>query len=78
MAGFDSRDSTSAPFEVPEFSNALTNDVRGLKIGIPREYRLPEVPIEIEKLWQQGADMLRDLGAEILEISLPHTKYALP
>lgn len=78
MAGHDPLDSTSADMPVPDFEAMLTGDVRGKKIGIPREYRMDGMPEEIESLWQKGADMLRDAGAEIVEISLPHTKYALP
>ena len=78
MAGFDPKDSTSADQSVPDFEAALTGDIRGKKIGIPREYRMEGMPPEIEKLWNDGAAMLRDAGAEIVDISLPHTKYALP
>jgi aspartyl-tRNA(Asn)/glutamyl-tRNA(Gln) amidotransferase subunit A len=78
MAGHDPRDSTSAPLPVPDFEKALTGDVRGLKIGIPQEYRADGMPSEIEALWQQGVAWLRDAGAEPVEISLPMTKYALP
>ncbi|MFD2739080.1 Asp-tRNA(Asn)/Glu-tRNA(Gln) amidotransferase subunit GatA [Sulfitobacter aestuarii] len=78
MAGHDPRDSTSADLAVPDFEAALTGDIRGKKIGIPREYHMDGMPEEIEKLWSEGADMLRDAGAEIVDISLPHTKYALP
>ena len=78
MAGHDPKDSTSAELPVPDFEAALTGDIRGKKIGIPREYRLDGIPAEIDTLWQQGIEMMRDAGAEIVEISLPHTKYALP
>jgi aspartyl-tRNA(Asn)/glutamyl-tRNA(Gln) amidotransferase subunit A len=78
MAGHDPRDSTSASVPVPDFEAALTGDVRGLKIGIPREYRADGMPAEIEALWQQGVEWLRAAGAEPVEISLPMTKYALP
>jgi aspartyl-tRNA(Asn)/glutamyl-tRNA(Gln) amidotransferase subunit A len=78
MAGHDPRDSTSAPLPVPDYEAALTGDISGLKIGIPREYRADGMPAEIEALWQQGAQWLRDAGAEPVEISLPMTKYALP
>ena len=78
MAGHDPRDSTSAPLPVPDYEAALTGDISGLKIGIPREYRADGMPSEIEALWQQGAQWLRDAGAEPVEISLPMTKYALP
>ncbi|MDJ0825103.1 MAG: Asp-tRNA(Asn)/Glu-tRNA(Gln) amidotransferase subunit GatA [Rhodobacter sp.] len=78
MAGHDPKDSTSADLLLPDFEAALTGDVRGKKIGIPREYRMDGMPEEIETLWARGAEMLRDAGAEIVDISLPHTKYALP
>ncbi|GGA13324.1 Asp-tRNA(Asn)/Glu-tRNA(Gln) amidotransferase subunit GatA [Neptunicoccus cionae] len=78
IAGHDAKDSTSADLAVPDFEAALTGDIRGKKIGIPKEYRLDGMPAEIEKLWNDGADMLRDAGAEIVDVSLPHTKYALP
>jgi aspartyl-tRNA(Asn)/glutamyl-tRNA(Gln) amidotransferase subunit A len=78
MAGHDPKDSTSAPIPVPDFAAAVTGDVRGLKIGIPKEYRIDGMPKAIETLWQRGIDWLQDAGAEIVDISLPHTKYALP
>jgi aspartyl-tRNA(Asn)/glutamyl-tRNA(Gln) amidotransferase subunit A len=78
MCGYDPKDSTSANLPVPDFEAALTGDIRGKKIGIPREYRMDGMPEDIEKLWDDGAAMLRDAGAEIVDISLPHTKYALP
>jgi len=78
MAGHDAKDSTSAPVETPDFEKALDGDVRGLKIGIPKEYRLDGMPDEIEKLWQQGIAWLKDAGADIIDVSLPHTEYALP
>ena len=78
MAGHDPKDSTSADLPVPDFESALNGDVKGKVIGIPREYRMDGMPAEIEELWQQGVTMLRDAGAEIRDISLPHTKYALP
>ncbi len=78
MAGHDAMDSTSADIPVPDFEAMLTGDVRGKKIGIPREYRMEGMPGEIEALWAKGAEMVRDAGAEIVDISLPHTKYALP
>ncbi len=77
-SGFDAKDSTSANIPVPDFSAAMTGDVRGMKIGIPKEYRVDNMPEEIEKLWQQGIDWLKSAGAEIVDVSLPHTKYALP
>ena len=78
MAGHDAQDSTSAPLSVPDFEAALTGDIRGKKIGIPREYRMDGMSDEIEALWQSGIAMMADAGAEIVDISLPHTKYALP
>jgi aspartyl-tRNA(Asn)/glutamyl-tRNA(Gln) amidotransferase subunit A len=78
MAGYDPKDSTSANIEVPDFAAALTGDVKGLKVGIPKEYKVDGMPAEIEKLWEDGIAMLREAGAEPVEISLPHTKYALP
>ena len=78
MAGNDPKDSTSANIEVPNFEAMLTGDITGKRIGIPKEYRLDEMPIEIEKLWSDGTEMLRQAGAKIENISLPHTKYALP
>ncbi len=77
MAGHDVKDSTSAPIDVPNFAAALSGDIRGLKIGIPREYRIDGMPADIEALWQNGIDMLKDAGAEPVDVSLPHTKYAL-
>jgi aspartyl-tRNA(Asn)/glutamyl-tRNA(Gln) amidotransferase subunit A len=78
MCSHDPKDSTSADIPVPDFEAALTGDIRGKKIGLPREYRMDGMPAEIEKLWADGAAMLKDAGAEIVDISLPHTKYALP
>ena len=78
MAGHDPKDSTSADLPVPDFEAALTGDIRGKKIGIPREYRMDGMPDEIEALWKRGTEMMRDAGATIVDISLPHTKYALP
>ncbi|MCA3509612.1 MAG: Asp-tRNA(Asn)/Glu-tRNA(Gln) amidotransferase subunit GatA [Rhodobacter sp.] len=78
MAGHDPKDSTSADLPVPDFEAALTGDIRGKTIGIPREYRMDGMPAEIEALWASGTAMLKDAGARIADISLPHTKYALP
>jgi aspartyl-tRNA(Asn)/glutamyl-tRNA(Gln) amidotransferase subunit A len=78
MSGHDPKDSTSAPVPVPDFEATLTGDVRGLKVGIPKEYRVDGMPAEIERLWQQGIDWLKGAGAEIRDISLPMTKHALP
>ncbi|MEO1732703.1 MAG: Asp-tRNA(Asn)/Glu-tRNA(Gln) amidotransferase subunit GatA [Pseudomonadota bacterium] len=78
MAGHDPKDSTSAELPVPDFEAMLTGDIRGKKIGIPKEYRMDGMPDEIEALWADGRAMMQDAGAEIVDISLPHTKYALP
>ncbi|HVI49650.1 MAG TPA: Asp-tRNA(Asn)/Glu-tRNA(Gln) amidotransferase subunit GatA [Candidatus Sulfotelmatobacter sp.] len=77
MAGHDPKDSTSAPMPVPNFEAALTGDIRGLKVGIPKEYRPDGLSAEIQALWDNGIAMLKDAGATPVEISLPHTKYAL-
>jgi aspartyl-tRNA(Asn)/glutamyl-tRNA(Gln) amidotransferase subunit A len=78
MAGHDPKDSTSVPAPVPNYEAALTGNIRGLKFGIPKEYRIDGMAPEIETLWQQGIAWLKAAGAEPVEISLPHTKYALP
>jgi aspartyl-tRNA(Asn)/glutamyl-tRNA(Gln) amidotransferase subunit A len=78
MAGFDPKDSTSLDLPVPEWEAALSSDVRGKRIGIPKEYRIDGVPPEIDLVWEKGIELMRDAGAEIVEVSLPHTKYALP
>ncbi|MDV3457161.1 Asp-tRNA(Asn)/Glu-tRNA(Gln) amidotransferase subunit GatA [Sphingomonas sp. HF-S4] len=78
MAGFDPKDSTSLQLPVPKWEDNLSGSLAGKKIGIPKEYRVDGMPEEIEALWQQGIDWLKDAGAEIVEVSLPHTKYALP
>jgi aspartyl-tRNA(Asn)/glutamyl-tRNA(Gln) amidotransferase subunit A len=78
MSGYDPKDSTSAPVRVPDFEAALTGDIRGLRIGIPKEYRVGGMPMDIEELWQLGVEWLRAAGALPVEISLPMTKYALP
>ncbi|WP_411352518.1 Asp-tRNA(Asn)/Glu-tRNA(Gln) amidotransferase subunit GatA [Leisingera aquaemixtae] len=78
MCGHDPKDSTSAELAVPDFEAMLTGDIRGKKIGIPKEYRMDGMPGEIGKLWSDGAEMLKAAGAEIVDISLTHTKYALP
>jgi len=77
MAGFDPKDSTSADRPVPDFAAACRRGVRGLRIGVPREYRSDSMPAEIEAMWQQGLAWLRDAGAEIVDVSLPHTRYGL-
>ena len=78
MAGHDAKDSTSADLAVPDFEAMITGDIKGKKIGIAKEYRIDGISDEIAKLWDDGAAMLRDAGAEIVDVSLPHTKYALP
>jgi aspartyl-tRNA(Asn)/glutamyl-tRNA(Gln) amidotransferase subunit A len=78
MAGHDPKDTTSVDRAVPDYEAAVTRGVKGLKIGIPKEYRMEGMPEEIEKLWKQGAEWLKAAGATIVDISLPHTKYALP
>lgn len=77
MAGYDERDSTSARAPVPDFEAALDGDIRGLRIGVPREYRLDGMAGEIDALWRKGIDILRARGAEVVDVSLPHTRYAL-
>src|SRR6266853_744604 len=77
MAGHDAKDTTSVNVAVTDYEAALTRYVRGMKIGIPKEYRVKGMPDEIEALWRQGADWLKAAGAEVVEVSLPHTKYAL-
>lgn len=78
MAGYDPKDSTSADRPVPDYAAAMSGHMKGLKVGVPKEYRIDGMPAEIEKIWQQGIDWLKEAGAEIVEVSLPHTKYALP
>lgn len=78
MSGHDSKDSTSADVPVPDFEAALSGNIKGLRIGIPNEYRMDGMPEEIEALWQQGIRWLEEAGAETREVALPHTKYALP
>jgi aspartyl-tRNA(Asn)/glutamyl-tRNA(Gln) amidotransferase subunit A len=78
MSGFDPKDSTSADVRVPDFEAAVTRGVKGLKIGIPKEYQVEGMPREIADLWQKGRQWLEDAGATVVDISLPHTKYALP
>ncbi|GGE80854.1 glutamyl-tRNA(Gln) amidotransferase subunit A [Sphingomonas prati] len=78
MAGFDQRDSTSLDLPVPKWEVGLSGDLRGKRIGVPKEYRVDGMPAEIDALWEQGIAYLRDAGAEIVDVSLPHTKYALP
>jgi aspartyl-tRNA(Asn)/glutamyl-tRNA(Gln) amidotransferase subunit A len=78
MAGFDKKDSTSIEKKKENYSKNLKTDIKGLKIGIPKEYRVENMPKEIDELWNKGKSILKDLGANIIDISLPHTKYALP
>ena len=78
MAGFDKKDSTSIEKKKENYSKNLKTDIKGLKIGIPKEYRVDNMPKEIDELWNKGKSILKDLGADIIDISLPHTKYALP
>ncbi|MEA3078812.1 MAG: aspartyl-tRNA(Asn)/glutamyl-tRNA(Gln) amidotransferase subunit, partial [Sphingomonadales bacterium] len=78
MAGFDPRDSTSLDLPVPRWEAGLSSNLSGKRVGIPKEYRINGVPAEINALWDQGIEWLKDAGATAVEISLPHTKYALP
>jgi aspartyl-tRNA(Asn)/glutamyl-tRNA(Gln) amidotransferase subunit A len=78
MAGHDPQDSTSLDLPVPHWEAALSSDVRGKRIGIPKEYQIEGIPDEIGRVWDQGIAWFRDAGAEIVEVSLPHTRYALP
>jgi len=78
MAGFDEKDSTSINKKKENYSKNLTDNIKGLKIGIPKEYRVDGMPKEIEQLWENGKKILKESGAEIIDISLPNTKYALP
>jgi aspartyl-tRNA(Asn)/glutamyl-tRNA(Gln) amidotransferase subunit A len=78
MAGHDPKDSTSLAVETPDFAAFVGKSVKGLRIGVPREYRIDGMPPEIDALWEQGIAWLKDAGCEIVEVSLPHTKYALP
>ncbi len=78
MASLDSEDSTSVDLPVPDYEKLLEGGIKGLRVGIPEEYRIDGAPAEIDALWSKGADWLKAQGAEIVEVSLPHTKYALP
>ena len=78
MAGYDPKDTTSVDLAVPDYENSIGASVKGMRIGIPKEYRMPGMAAEIETLWQKGAQWLKEAGAEIIDISLPFTKYALP
>jgi aspartyl-tRNA(Asn)/glutamyl-tRNA(Gln) amidotransferase subunit A len=77
MAGHDPKDTTSVDLAVPDFEAAVGRSIKGMRIGIPKEYRVAGMPAEIEQLWEQGSAWLRAAGAEVVEVSLPHTKYAL-
>ena len=78
MAGHDPKDTTSVNVGVPDYEKALTGDIRGIKVGIPREYRVDGMPADVDVLWNKGIEWLKAAGAEIRDVSLPHTKYALP
>ncbi len=78
ISSFDPKDSTSIDFKRPHYYSELNKNIKGKKIGIPKEYRVEDMPDEIEKLWEKGKEYLKDCGAEIIDISLPHTNYALP
>ncbi|MDB5493591.1 MAG: gatA [Phenylobacterium sp.] len=78
MAGHDPKDSTSLPVETPDFAAFVGKSVKGLRVGVPREYRVDGMPAEIDAIWEQGIAWLKEAGCEIVEVSLPHTKYALP
>ncbi len=78
MSGFDPKDATSLDLPVPNWEAGLSSDLKGKRVGIPKEYRIDGVPDEINTLWDQGIEWLKDAGAEVVPISLPHTKYALP
>jgi aspartyl-tRNA(Asn)/glutamyl-tRNA(Gln) amidotransferase subunit A len=78
MAGFDPKDSTSLDMAVPQWEAALNTDLKGKKVGIPKEYRVDGIDADIARVWDDGIKWLKDAGAEIVDISLPHTKYALP
>ena len=78
MSGFDPKDATSLQLDVPEWEANLSGDLAGKRIGIPREYRVDNMPAEIDRLWERGIEFMKDAGAEVVEVSLPHTQYALP
>jgi len=78
MAGHDPKDTTSVDRAVPDYEAAVGKSIKGMKIGVPKEYRVAGMAAEIETLWQRGAEWLKSAGAELVEVSLPHTKYALP
>ena len=78
MSGYDAKDSTSLNVDVPKWSESCGKSVKGLRIGIPKEYMIDGMPADIQSLWDQGIAWMKDAGAEIVPITLPHTKYALP
>jgi aspartyl-tRNA(Asn)/glutamyl-tRNA(Gln) amidotransferase subunit A len=78
MSGHDPKDSTSVAAEVPDFASFVGKSVKGLRVGVPREYRVDALPPEIDALWSQGVEWLKDAGCEIVDVSLPHTRFALP
>jgi len=78
MSGFDPKDATSLDAPVPAWEQGLSSNLKGKRIGIPKEYRVENMPAELDALWRQGVDYVRDAGAEVVEVSLPHTRYALP
>ena len=78
MSGFDEKDSTSRHKKKEQYSKNLKDNIKDLKIGIPKEYRVDNMPKEIDELWETGKKILKNLGAQLIDISLPHTKYALP
>jgi len=78
MASMDPKDSTSVDLPVPDYEKLLEGGIKGLRVGIPKEYRIDGAPAEIDALWSKGADWLKAQGADVVEVSLPHTKYALP
>ncbi|HEX3701004.1 MAG TPA: Asp-tRNA(Asn)/Glu-tRNA(Gln) amidotransferase subunit GatA, partial [Phenylobacterium sp.] len=78
MAGHDPKDSTSLPVETPDFAGFVGKSVKGLRVGVPKEYRVDDMPPAIEAIWEQGIAWLKEAGCEVVEVSLPHTRYALP
>ena len=78
ISSYDKKDSTSIDFKRNNYSQKLTKDIKGKKIGVPKEYRVDNMPKEIDELWQKGIKCIKNCGAEIIDISLPHTSYALP
>ena len=78
MSGFDNMDSTSANINVPDFVNACSKSIKGMKIGIPKEYRLDSLSNDVQNVWESGVKWLKNAGAEVIDVTLPHTKYALP